>query len=732
MASRQWKFVRAGGFDQVHLQSGADLIALGQLDQKLWVALACPVKGLEFDARTLELIDADKDGRIRAPELIAAATWVGAMLKNPEDLMKRSASLPLSAINDSSDEGRQLLLTAKTVLKSLGTPDAGSLSVDDAGKAQKAFDAQPFNGDGVLPAEAVSDEVLKAVVLEIIDTQGSALDRSGKQGLTQAQLDAFDTALTEHARWLKRSEADPALLPLGPDSVAAHAALTAVRPKIDDYFARARLAAFDARALTALNREEKEYLAVAAQDLTITSAEIARFPLAQVAAGKSLGLATGVNPAWAERMVSFASKVAAPLKVSDPMSEAEWARVCGAFGAFEAWQSAKVGASVEKLGAGRVTELAAGRWRAPVTALLVEDNAQKPIADAMTSLEKLVRLHRDLLDLANNFVSFRDFYSRKTPAIFQAGTLYLDTRACELCLRVDDAGRHAALASLSRSYLVYCDLARPASGEKMSIVAAMTAGDVDNLMVGRNGLFYDRSGRDWDATVTRIVDAPISVRQAFWSPYKKLIRFVEELAAKRAATADAAGTNTLVGGAGTLDKSLDTKPPEPAAPRKLDIGVVAAIGVAVGGITAAFGALLGAFFGLGWWMPLGLLGLLLLISGPSMAIAWLKLRQRNIGPLLDANGWAVNAQARVNVPFGRSLTKVAALPEGSSRDLTDAYAEERSPWRTWLFLAALLGLGIAWWVGSLDRFLPAPIKSGSVLGDLAPASPRPAPPPPEP
>ena len=90
--------------------------------------------------------------------------------------------------------------------------------------------------------------------------------------------------------------------------------------------------------------------------------------------------------------------------------------------------------------------------------------------------------------------------------------------------------------------------------------------------------------------------------------------------------------------------------------------MVAALGVSVGGITAGMGALLQSFFGLGFWMPLGLVGLVLLISGPSMLIAWLKLRQRNIGPLLDANGWAVNANAMLNVPFGASLTAVASSP----------------------------------------------------------------------
>jgi len=53
------------------------------------------------------------------------------------------------------------------------------------------------------------------------------------------------------------------------------------------------------------------------------------------------------------------------------------------------------------------------------------------------------------------------------------------------------------------------------------IAAAFTAGDVDNLMVGRNGVFIDRKNKDWEATITKVIDSPISIRQAFWSPYKK-------------------------------------------------------------------------------------------------------------------------------------------------------------------------------------------------------------------
>src|SRR3954466_11215824 len=120
----RWTFLSSGGFDQVKLQSGSDLMNLDQLDQKLWVALACPTTGLEFDSKTLALIDTDKDGRIRAPEIIAAAKWATSCLKNPDDLLKGSPSLPLSAINDPTAESKQLLSSARQILSNLGKKEA--------------------------------------------------------------------------------------------------------------------------------------------------------------------------------------------------------------------------------------------------------------------------------------------------------------------------------------------------------------------------------------------------------------------------------------------------------------------------------------------------------------------------------------------------------------------------------------------------------------------------------
>ena len=91
-------------------------------------------------------------------------------------------------------------------------------------------------------------------------------------------------------------------------------------------------------------------------------------------------------------------------------------------------------------------------------------------------------------------------------------------------------------------------------------------------------------------------------------------------------------------------------------------------------------------------MPLGVLGIVLAISCPSMLIAWMKLRQRNLGPILDANGWAVNGRVKINIPLGAALTDTAKLPPGAERSLDDPYAIKRSPWPRIILVLVIIGL----------------------------------------
>jgi hypothetical protein len=728
-ADHRWKFFRAGGVDQVVLGDADDLRNLHTLDLKLWVALACPIQGLEFDKRTLELLDTDGDGRIRPPEILGAIAWMRDVLRDLGDLFDADDSVPLKSIDTRTGTGKDVLAGAKLILKNLGKEDASAITLADVSDTEKVFVATKLNGDGIVPAESADDQETGKVITDIIASMGSVTDRSGQPGVDKARVEAFFAQVKLHDDWLEAGRGPSSPRVLGEATDAAVAGLDAVRSKVDDYFARTRLASFDARAIVALNAADAELVALGPQTLTAQAEDVAKLPLAHVEAGRALPLRDGVNPAWAERMAVFAQATVAAVLGGGrtSLTESDWKSLVATLAPFEAWLVSKPATAVAKLGDPRLTELARGDARARVEALIASDAALATESNQIDAVEKLIRFRRDLVHLLENFVNFAEFYGTRQ-SIFQAGTLYIDARSCDLCLPVDDAARHVLLASLSQACLAYCACVRRKDKEKRSIVAAITGGDSDNLMVGRNGVFYDRKGDDWDATITQLVDNPISVRQAFWSPYKRFIRLIEEYVAKRAKAANDESAKRMDTAAAATAVSDRTKPEEAAAPpaphappappapsKGIDVGTVAAIGVGVAGVATFFSSILATFFGLGMWMPVGLAVLLLAISGPSMLIAWLKLRQRNIGPLLDANGWAVNARAFINVPFGAALTGVAMLPQGASRSLKDPFAEKKRPWGAYLFLLFLVAVALGWFVGKMDPYLPERFKASVIL-----------------
>jgi hypothetical protein len=281
------------------------------LDQKLWVALSCPTKGIEFDARTLELLDSDADGHIRAPELLAAIDWA-ARLATRSPCSNRSWTAcrwPRSRTTPSSPPRRACC------------PDGGAMiSVDAASAAEAEYTARAL----------------------------AAWEASGN-----------------------------AARPLGDATEAACAALAAVKDKLDDFFVRCRLAAFDERAGDAMNASDDSFKALGGVTLSNGHADIAALPLARVGAGATVplgaGIDSGINPAWAERIGTLREAVVVPLLGARPgLSESDWLAVQDQLAVYSAWQAAKPA-------------------------------GLPPEAEAVRDLERLARYVRDLLPLANNF-----------------------------------------------------------------------------------------------------------------------------------------------------------------------------------------------------------------------------------------------------------------------------------------------------------------------------------------
>ncbi len=711
-----WQFSRVGGVNRVNLESGADLVNLSKLDQKLWAALSCPVQGLEIDHKTLEIIDSDNDGKIRVPEILNAVKWIIELINNPDDLLQRREAMPLSAINSSTPLGKTLLSSAKQIVANLGKTDTTFLTIEETSDTTAIFANTAFNGDGIITEDSSSDLEIKKWIQIIIEKVASAPDRGGKQGISQEHLNSFVEYCEQYAQWNQKLEDNKALIhPYNENTEEAYQLFIELKSKIDDYFLRCKLALFDPESAQTLNALTTRIELITNENLSESYAQIEGFPISKIEADQKLSFKKTINPTWEESLLKFRAIIFASEKsLPDALTEHEWNLIVEKFTHYSSWKAEKLGEIVESLGLDEIKAFLASSYKEQMIVLIEKDKELEEEANNIILVDKLVRYYCHIYTLLNNFVTFSDFYSLKIKGIFQAGVLYYDQRSCDLCIKVTDMAKHNLMASTSGICLVYFNCVSISKNEQMTIVAAFTDGDIDDLAVGRNAIFYDNDGLDWDATVIKIIENSISIRQAFWTPYRKVSKLVgrqiEKITSsqddKVHASASASVTNVGSKTDATLHHAINSPEaavqPQTQQPAPFDIakfaGIFAAIGLAFGAIGSALASIIGGFLALTYWkIPLALMGIVLAISGPSMILAWLKLRKRNLAPVLDANGWAINAKATINIPFGATLTHLVKLPLHSKLNLKDPFREKQNPLIPIGFAIALLVILVGLW-----------------------------------
>ena len=717
MSDYKWNYCSLGGITRIQIATGEDIAHLGELDQKQWTVLSCPTAGLNFDAATLKILDADQDGTIHVGEVVAAAKWLTDVLKDKDLILKGSDSLPLNQINNRNPVGKRLLSSARRILENLGL-NKNEISLSDVADSTAIFASTRLNGDGVITPATTDELQLQALLTTILSVMGGVPDRSGEMGVDAGRIEKFFDECAAYSAWQKEASDHAAdIFPYGEKTAGALAAVEALRDKAADYFMRCKLIAFHGDSAAALDVSSERIASISAGNLAKEEEEIASYPLERPSA-EGLLRYDGINPAWQAAFTACRNLVLdTEYPGAEGVTESQWNAVLARFDAYRKWLAAKAGEMVEPLGIEAVNSILADDFKGALLECVAADLALAQEAEDIAEVDKLLHLLRHFYSFLCNYVSFTDLYTpdRSVRAMFEAGDLYIDERCCNLCIRIEDMGKQAETASYGGMFLIYCDCVSRTRGTKMTIAAVMTDGGVANLRPGKNAIFYDRAGEVWDATVIRIIENPISIRQAFWSPYRRFANAIVERINKNAAEKEKAVNGTMSDAAEKVAVPAgaeEAKAGEEAlkkAASGFDIakfaGIFAAIGLALGFVSAALAALFTH-----WYTPLVvLLVLVVCISGPSMFLAWQKLRKRNLGPVLNANGWAVNSSILINILFGKALTTVAKYP--FLKNAPDPFAIKKTPlWKKWLrgvlcFLAVLgITFGILYGCGTLHRW----------------------------
>lgn len=704
-----WQFENIGGSTRVRITCGEDIRHISELDPKMWTVLSCPVTGLEIDEKSMTYADSDKDGKIRVTDITVTANWLTNAVKNPDILLTGADCIDINEFNTENTDGNKLFLAAKEILRNLGKENT-VISLNDTADIAAIFAKTRFNGDGIITESSSDNDDDKDAIKAILSTAAKLTDRSGEDGVNSEMIEAFYKDLSLYAGWIDSAPEAP----YGDMTEKVLEAYKALDAKVKDFFMRSRLAAFSPQSTNALDIQTSRIEAISPGNLTDKMDEIASYPLAHITGRSELELEKGINPVWAGNMTTLSRAVWNSEK--KVITEDDWTELGKTLAAWSEWKSSKTGAGAEPLGEAKVRELLEKNRKESLLGLVAQDASLKEESDNIENVDKFLHLLRDFGRLLRNFVTFQDFYDKNSRqlAVFQCGRLIIDQRECHFCLKVSDMAKHNQMAASSGMFLVYCDCTTKTRPGKLQIVAAVTVGDIGDLKVGKNAIYYDNSGLEWDAVITKVIDNPISIGQAFWSPYRKMASAVENLINKNAADKDAKVIKDATAKLNSAPKITETAT-APTQAQPFDIGkfagIFAALGMAVGMIGSALASLVKGVAALKWWeVVLAFTGIMLLISGPAMVIAWMKLRRRNIAPLLNANGWAINASSKISIMFGETLTDIAKFPK---LKLKDPYARKgMAVWKRWtILIASLIVVLAALWICNLFSWakLPSPL-----------------------
>ncbi|MBN2800598.1 MAG: hypothetical protein JXX28_15760 [Deltaproteobacteria bacterium] len=653
---------KLGGGWQLFLRDLSSLEHALSLDEALWVASSAPISALAADPVFLANLDTDKNGRVHVAEVRAAIRWTLARLSDRS--AAGSDALPLSHLDRAIPEGEHLWLTAVQVLNNLDLGEAQAITLQAVRDRQRILADDTANGDGVIPPSPDLDPEVRALIEDAILVTGGVRDASGRTGLDEPGLDAF---LKVGASWLGWSEGagDRDLAPFGDDTPALWAAWGELRPAVEDHWARCAEAAW--------------HQASGTEPQVSAPLPLAQLPISPAAPSQRLDPAVWLHPRWEQPWARLS-----PLWGGGALDRPAWERLCVALLPFDRWQAARPSGKIAEVPSERLR-----RWLAPegpaeaLRDLMRGDAAVARELNRVAELERLILNQRWLLEFANNFVNFSHFYDPDRVSLVERGALVIDGRRHTLTVRVEDVAAHKAIAVGSRLFLLYTKVIPRGDEAPMTVAAAVTSGTRGHLERGKRGVFVLPGGEIRDAEVVDVLENPISLWEAIAAPFTKVGSLISGLLESFSRSREAQIEGVIRAEASSTEAQLQGLPKPPPPPEEPTTQKVGALrdtlvggGVALAAVSSSFAYMANTLTSIDL-VQLGSIVAVLVLGAtvPTVILAVLKLRARNLGAVLEGSGWAINHPMPLPRWAGSIFTRSPALPRAARRTRRDQLAE---------------------------------------------------------
>lgn len=649
-------FKKLGDSYHFRIENHHDLKDILELDEALWIATTAPSSTLKTDKIFLELLDSDRDGRIRAEEIKDGIRYLLENLTVPGAIQENNTSLPLNTVSEVSNVGRRIRSSAEKILKRLNAASA-TITLTQVRAIKEEVLQGGLDQAGVVLPEAADDDRIGSLIVDIVSTVGGVNHRGGRVGVDKDSLDTFLDHCKSYLKWRREAgeigvDEATEILVLGPDTKNGYETFHKLRNKLYQFFLLCDIKRLNPELLErAMNNPEVN---AAYNLINIENAEsyLATAPLSLLSDDSSLDLRGKINPYFAKDLQLFVRRIVKPLlgETVTKLDKESFATLQQFFEPYENWAKRKPDVSVETLGDESIQDyIADPSFKAGLVELIDKSHRTAIILENLYEVERLILFQAYMLPLVNSFVSFPHLYDPAKRALFEEGTLVMDGRHFTMAVKVADRQHHIDTCKNSNIFVLYCQLFGSDGSEMHEIAVPVTAGNRGTLHLNKWGIFNDLDGNELHAKVVDIVENPISVSEAVADPFIRIKKTFFSRLEEFSSTAEE-----------QLFKQKDKdKKKETSTGALFGVGGVAlaALGSSIAFITQTVSAM----------SPKTILFALLVIAAlivlPTAISAYARLSRRDLSTILEGAGWGLNSRMKLTTEQANHFTRRPGRPE---------------------------------------------------------------------
>ena len=706
MRERHPVFQKVAGSRQIVIKTAKDLAAAAALDPAHWAVTGMSTDSIIYNPDFLELLDTDKNNRIRPDELRGAITWILGMLKDTAGLEEGSQILKLSAVNESADGADVILSAARIILKNLNLEDSDEITLEQVMNRNNLVLNSCGNGDGVITSENNDDELLSEYIRDAVLVCGSVPDVTGLAGINAEISEKFQTELESCHRW-HQEEKGEALFPFWDKTHEFYSRYIELESEIDRYFVLCH-AIFGNSAGVSASLQNLDPL-----NNQGMSDFLANAPCAMPDPGCFLSATGWLNPEKGMKIPAFI-EMAHDLRMSESaerISESEWRKIVEKLSQRKEWLSRTPTGNVNSIPEEKIREYLEKNVTESALSLIEKDAAVKKEIEAYASLRKLILFQHCIMEYVNNYINLSRLFDPENLSLIQSGHLIMDGRHYTLSCKVSDIAAHKKIIQRSNICVMYIAMTTgmPDAVKKMNLAVAITSGTMRDIFIGRTGVFIGKDGTEWDAKVIDFVQQPVSLGEAIQMPFIRFGEFLEKQADRFFSSKSKAMEKNV-----SADLSKGKLPGEIMQSAKKQTPAVSGSmmlmggGIGIAALGSAFALIVNTLKTIPVWnVIVVLLGIIFVISGPMVLVSVIKLCRRHVSDFLAASGWAVNPRMRLSNRMGLIFTHVPSRPNGAKylyKDIaaifSKGFIDKKARFRVvfyWIF-AALILCGIGLWI----------------------------------